>query len=64
MKNLRKGCRANLPAGIFSFALLLCWQLGAMKMSKAFIPPLPHPDPAKAVGAAGTAADGASARHH
>lgn len=41
MKNLRKGCRANLPAGIFSFALLLCWQLGAMKMNKAFILPSP-----------------------
>lgn len=38
---MRKACKANLPAGIFLFALLMLWQLGAMGLDKPFILPSP-----------------------
>ena len=38
---MRKACRANLPALIFLFALLLLWQAGAMEMDAAYILPTP-----------------------
>lgn len=39
MKN--KTCKSNLPALIFLFALLMLWQLGAMKVDAAYILPTP-----------------------
>lgn len=38
---MNKSCRGNLPALIFMFALLLLWQLGAMKIDAAYILPAP-----------------------
>ena len=38
---MRKTCKANLPAAIFIFLLLMLWQLGAMGLDKAFILPSP-----------------------
>lgn len=38
---MRKSCKANLPAAIFIFLLLMLWQLGAMGLDKAFILPSP-----------------------
>ena len=38
---MKKACRANLPALIFLFALLLLWQAGAMEMDAAYILPTP-----------------------
>lgn len=38
---MRKTCKSNLPALIFLFALLMFWQLGAMKVNAAYILPTP-----------------------
>lgn len=38
---MRRSCKAHLPAAIFVFALLMCWQAGAMKMNKIYILPSP-----------------------
>ena len=38
---MNKSCRGNLPALIFMFALLILWQLGAMKIDAAYIIPTP-----------------------
>ena len=38
---MKKACRANLPALIFLFALLLLWQAGATEMDAAYILPTP-----------------------
>ncbi len=38
---MRKACKQNLPAMIFLFALLMVWQLGAMKVDAAYILPTP-----------------------
>ena len=38
---MKKTNRGNLPALIFLFALLLLWQLGAMKVNAAYILPTP-----------------------
>ena len=38
---MKKANRGNLPALIFLFALLLLWQLGAMKVGAAYILPTP-----------------------
>ena len=38
---MKKACKANLPALIFLFALLLLWQAGAMEMDAAYILPTP-----------------------
>ena len=38
---MRKTCKNNLPALIFMFALLMLWQLGAMKVNAAYILPTP-----------------------
>ena len=38
---MKKSCRGNLPALIFIFALLILWQLGAMKIHAAYILPTP-----------------------
>ncbi|MBO5489788.1 MAG: ABC transporter permease [Eubacterium sp.] len=38
---MRKACKNNLPALIFMFALLMLWQLGAMKVNAAYILPTP-----------------------
>ena len=38
---MKKACRANLPALIFLFALLLLWQAGAAEMDAAYILPTP-----------------------
>ena len=38
---MKKACKANLPAMLFMFALLMLWQLGAMGLDKAFILPSP-----------------------
>ena len=61
---MKKTCKANLPAMIFLFALLILWQAGAMGLDAAYILPSPHPDPGEAVGAAGCPLHRSSARHH
>ena len=38
---MRKTCKANLPAAIFIFALLMFWQFGAMGIDKEYILPSP-----------------------
>ena len=38
---MKKACRSNLPALVFLFALLMLWQLGAMKVNAAYILPTP-----------------------
>ena len=38
---MKKNCKNNLPALIFLFALLILWQLGAMKVDAAYILPTP-----------------------
>ena len=38
---MKKACKNNLPALIFLFALLMLWQLGAMKVDAAYILPTP-----------------------
>ena len=38
---MKKTCRNNLPSLIFLFALLMLWQLGAMKVNAAYILPSP-----------------------
>ena len=38
---MRKACKNNLTALIFMFALLMLWQLGAMKVNAAYILPTP-----------------------
>ena len=38
---MKKACKGNLPALIFLFALLMLWQLGAMKVNAAYILPTP-----------------------
>ena len=38
---MNKFCRGNLPALMFMFALLMLWQLGAMKIGAAYILPTP-----------------------
>ena len=38
---MKKACKANLPALIFLFALLLLWQAGAMELDAAYILPTP-----------------------
>ena len=38
---MKKSCRGNLPALMFMFALLMLWQLGAMKIHAAYILPTP-----------------------
>ena len=38
---MKKANRGNLPALVFLFALLLAWQLGAMKVDAAYILPTP-----------------------
>lgn len=38
---MKKACRNNLPSLIFLFALLMLWQLGAMKVNAAYILPSP-----------------------
>ena len=34
---MRKACKGNLPALLFLFALLMLWQLGAMKISSVLV---------------------------
>lgn len=38
---MKKTCKANLPAMIFLFALLILWQAGAMGLDAAYILPSP-----------------------
>ena len=38
---MRKACKGNLPALLFLFALLMLWQLGAMKIDASYILPTP-----------------------
>ena len=38
---MKRTCKSNLPALIFLFALLILWQLGAMKVNAAYILPTP-----------------------
>ncbi|MFR3922174.1 MAG: hypothetical protein ACLTYN_09615 [Dysosmobacter welbionis] len=38
---MKKTCKANLPAMIFLFALLILWQAGAMGLDAAYICRLP-----------------------
>ena len=38
---MRRACKANLPALVFLFALLLLWQAGATGMNAAYILPSP-----------------------
>lgn len=38
---MKKACKNNIPALIFLFALLMLWQLGAMKVNAAYILPTP-----------------------
>ena len=38
---MKQACKANLPALIFLFALLILWQAGAMGMDAAYILPSP-----------------------
>ena len=38
---MKKACRSDLPALLFLFALLMLWQLGAMKVNAAYILPTP-----------------------
>jgi len=38
---MKKACKANLPAMIFLFALLILWQAGAMGLDAAYILPSP-----------------------
>ena len=38
---MKKACKANLPALIFLFALLILWQAGAMGLDAAYILPSP-----------------------
>ena len=38
---MKKACKANLPALIFLFALLILWQAGAMGMNASYILPTP-----------------------
>ena len=38
---MRKACEGNLPALLFLFALLMLWQLGAMKIDASYILPTP-----------------------
>lgn len=38
---MKKACKNDLPALIFLFVLLMLWQLGAMKVSAAYILPTP-----------------------
>ena len=38
---MKQACKANLPALIFLFALLILWQTGAMGMDAAYILPSP-----------------------
>ena len=38
---MNKSCRGNLPALMFMFALLMLWQLGAMKIGAAYLLPTP-----------------------
>ena len=38
---MKRACKSNLPALIFLFALLILWQLGAMKVNAAYILPTP-----------------------
>ena len=38
---MNKSCRGNLPALMFMFALLMLWQLGAMKIGATYILPTP-----------------------
>ena len=38
---MKKANRSNVPALIFLFALLMLWQLGAMKVDAAYILPTP-----------------------
>lgn len=38
---MKKNCRGNLPALIFLLALVMLWQLGAMKVNAAYILPTP-----------------------
>ena len=38
---MKKACKGNLPAMLFLFALLMLWQLGAMKIDASYILPTP-----------------------
>ena len=38
---MKKACKGNLPALLFLFALLMLWQLGAMKIDASYILPTP-----------------------
>ena len=38
---MKKACRGNLPALVFLLALLMLWQLGAMKIDASYILPTP-----------------------
>lgn len=38
---MRKACKANLPALLFLFGLLMVWQAGAMQLDVAYILPSP-----------------------
>ena len=38
---MRNACKGNLPALLFLFALLMLWQLGAMKIDASYILPTP-----------------------
>ncbi|MBQ1410513.1 MAG: ABC transporter permease [Oscillospiraceae bacterium] len=38
---MKKACKHDLPALVFLFALLMLWQLGAMRMDAAYILPTP-----------------------
>ena len=38
---MKRACKGNLPALVFLFALLMLWQLGAMKIDASYILPTP-----------------------
>ena len=38
---MKQACKANLPALVFLFALLILWQAGATGMDAAYILPSP-----------------------
>ena len=38
---MKKACKGNLASLLFLFALLMLWQLGAMKIDASYILPTP-----------------------
>ena len=61
---MKKACKANLPAMIFLFALLILWQAGAMGLDAAYILPSPTQILAKLWELSGCPLHCSSARHH